>query len=144
MSCINKVKLHVVPWTALETAIRYDDRIGYARALWEWALGLRQITPQAFTPDVLHGIARVMGEAVKSGKYHAHQYRGGHSWTAIANAGLRHAVSLDVVDLDSGLPHLWHLAANVAMAQEMEAYAIPGDDRAAERGEGDLAFVEGF
>jgi len=75
-------------------------------------------------------VAKVLMYGVQ--KYARDNWRKGLVWTETADCALRHLhkwLDGEQNDAESGLPHLWHLATNVAFLIEFEKQGIGRDDR---------------
>ena len=89
--------------------------------------------PLADVPrSLLLAVAHVLKRSQDSGKYPRYNWREGAEYTRFASSALRHLMAwLDGQDMDheSGLPHLWHAATNIAFLVEWEDRRIGTDDR---------------
>lgn len=67
-----------------------------------------------------------------AGKYGRNNWRQGLAYTRLANAALRHILAFldkENADWESGLPHLAHARASLAMLIEYQAKDLGEDDR---------------
>lgn len=78
----------------------------------------------------VEGIARAL--MYGAGKYGKNNYKGGLEWSRIAAALLRHTfawLSGEELDKESGLNHLDHMGACVAMLAYYKKHSVGSDDR---------------
>ena len=85
-----------------------------------------------FPPKALWGITEAMTFGV--GKYEDYNYKLGKGldWSRPFNAGIRHLTQWNNgqdFDIESGLPHLYHAGASVAMLIDLVDSGIGKDDR---------------
>ena len=79
---------------------------------------------------LIEDIARVLEFGAK--KYSKDNWRASGSWCKCADSALRHLIAYmagDVVDPESGLPHLAHLGCNLTFLIEFQAHGTGRDDR---------------
>ena len=82
--------------------------------------------------SLIWAVAEVLSHAVHIGKYKAHNWRRGQSWTEAYSALQRHLTDWNEGrerDADSGLPTLWHAACDLAFLIEYEKKGVGTDDR---------------
>lgn len=130
-----KAALWLIPWAALEQAVDIKCACK-ARGLHAWARGSNryvQFLGPLLDDEMLSNAAHVLEKSLS--KYTATDWEKGYSFLKIASAGLRHAVAAKQAkyDPDSGLPHAWHLDANLIMAYtydyDLEGMYAEFDDR---------------
>jgi hypothetical protein len=85
---------------------------------------------ELLSPIALMATAEVLKIGAK--KYSPNNWRGGFKWTRIVGACLRHLYAFmrgEDLDLESGLPHIDHLACEVMFLQEFYRTKKDLDDR---------------
>ncbi len=81
-------------------------------------------------PELVLAVAHVLGNGTK--KYDARNWENGMSWGRVFSSLMRHLWKWwggETDDQESGLPHLWHAAARVAMLVAYESRKVGIDDR---------------
>ena len=81
-------------------------------------------------PEFLEGLGRVLTAGAK--KYSDHNWSKGMHWTRAYDALLRHTNAWNAgedLDAESGMPHLWHAAAELMFLVAFEARKSGTDDR---------------
>lgn len=69
---------------------------------------------------------------VNGGKYPDNNWRRGQKWSVPLSSFARHCedfLSGEDLDIHSGLPHIWHMLANLSMLTEYSVTFPEGDDR---------------
>lgn len=69
---------------------------------------------------------------INGGKYPDNNWRRGQKWSIPLSSTKRHYeafMSGEELDSDSGLPHIWHMLANLSMLTEYSVTFPEGDDR---------------
>lgn len=98
-----------------ETGLRYDDGK----------------TPyDLIPPELLEGVGQVLGYGAR--KYSKRNWELGMDWSRVFASLMRHAWKFwrgEKVDEETGLPHTWHMATNVAFLMAYEARGKGKDDR---------------
>jgi len=82
--------------------------------------------------SLIWAVAEIMTDAVRSGKYEAHNWRKGMPWSTAYDALQRHLTDWNeskTLDKDSGKSHLWHAACELAFLIEYEQREVGRDDR---------------
>lgn len=81
-------------------------------------------------PSALEGMADAF--TYGAGKYGDHNWKKGLAWSRLCDATLRHFVRWmdgETYDKESGLNHLYHTMANLAMLIEYQIKGMGNDDR---------------
>lgn len=81
-------------------------------------------------PELLEGVGQVLGFGAK--KYAPRNWELGMDWSRVFASLMRHAWKFwrgEKVDEETGLPHTWHMATNVAFLMAYEARGVGKDDR---------------
>jgi hypothetical protein len=82
--------------------------------------------------SLVYAVATIMGDAVKSGKYEAHNWRKGMAWSTAYDSLQRHLQDWNdglETDKDSGKSPLWHAACDLAFLIEYQQKGLGTDDR---------------
>lgn len=81
-------------------------------------------------PEFIFGVANILTHGAK--KYAARNWEMGMSWSRPFGGAMRHLWKWwggEKLDPDSGMPHLWHAACNLAFLIAYEERGVGTDDR---------------
>ena len=81
-------------------------------------------------PEFLEGVAHVLTFGAR--KYDAHNWRNGIAFSRLIGAIYRHIGAInrgEDSDPESGMPHIWHVGANIQFLSWMMAHRPDMDDR---------------
>lgn len=80
--------------------------------------------------EAIWAVAKCLTKSAK--KYPPYNYRDGLSWTETSDSLDRHMLkwkSGEDIDVESGLPHIWHILTNACFLEYMRIHHVNLDDR---------------